>query len=382
MRIALDVNFPFETPAGLDIWTEGLIEGFSKINKENQFFIFGYFWRNFDERKEKLKLPESNYFTLFLKKFPKPIITFLEDNNIPIIERWLLKKNIDIYHSTGYFVPNLKKIKSIVTIHGLDFEEMDSYWYKDKWYKNVPLYLSRANKIIAVSQYVKNSIVKHYKIPEKKIKVIYPGLKNTFRLIEDKNELNLFREKYNIFFPYILTVITVAERKNLKGIFYSFSHIKDFYPELKLVIVGNTQEVQSPFLSTIEKLGIKEKVFFPGYISSNELVYFYNLAELFIFPSFYEGFGFPVVEAMACGCPVITSNLSSIPEITDDAAILVNPYKIEEIVDALKKILKDENLKIKLKQKGIQRAKLFTWEKCAQEMLKTYEELFSEPRPP
>ncbi len=375
MRVSLGVTLQNKSTAGLEIWTLEFIKALSNIDKENEYLIFDYFWRDFEQRKKMAFLPEQNNFSLYLKKAPKPIITYFEDHRISIIEKWLKKKNIDIFHSTGYFLPYLRKIKAITTIHGLDFEEMDAYWYKEPWYRNVPLYVKRADGIIAVSKYVKASLMRYYKIPQEKICVVYPGVREEFIRIKDKTKLNNFSERFNIPSRYILTVATSVERKNLKRVLESYCRIKKLNQELKLIIVGNKESIQIPLISEIEKMDLKNEVYFPGYIAPADLVYFYNLAEVFIFPSLYEGFGLPVLEAMACGCPVITSNISALPEVVGDAAILVNPYSVEEISAAMEKVLTNKTLKLELAEKGLKRAKEFSWEKNAREILNLYKKV-------
>ena len=130
-----------------------------------------------------------------------------------------------------------------------------------------------------------------------------------------------------------------------------------------------------PLVSEIEKMDLKNQVYFPGYIGPTDLVYFYNLAEVFLFPSLYEGFGLPVLEAMACGCPVITSNISALPEVVGDAAILVNPYSVEEISTAMEKVLTNKTLRLELAEKGLKRAREFSWKKNARETLELYKKV-------
>jgi len=375
MRVSLGVTLQVQNAAGLEIWTKEFIKALGNIDKENEYIIFDYFWRDFEQRKKMAFLPKQNNFSLYLKKAPKPIITYFEDRKISIIERWLKKKNIDIFHSTGYFLPYLKKIKAITTIHGLDFKEMDAYWYEEVWYKNIPLYLKRADSIIAVSEYVKASLMRYYKIPQQKICVAYPGVGEEFIRIKDKTKLNNFSKRFSIPSPYILTVATSVERKNLKRVLESYYRIKKLNPGLKLVIVGNKKSIQMPLVSEIEKMDLKNQVYFPGYIGPTDLVYFYNLAEVFLFPSLYEGFGLPVLEAMACGCPVITSNISALPEVVGDAAILVNPYSVEEISTAMEKVLTNKTLRLELAEKGLKRAREFSWEKNARETLELYKKV-------
>jgi len=370
MKILLDSTFPGGYAAGLEVWTQNLIHSLAAIDNINQYVIFGFFIRNFSHRKKTIHIPQQTNFSLYVKKLPRPFVVFLEDHNISVIEKLLLRQNIDIYHGTGYFLPCLKKIKGIVTIHGLDFAEMDTYWYKDKWYKNVPLYLKRADIVVTVSEYVKNSIVNNYKIPQEKIIVVYPGISETFRIIE--NTTNGIDEKLNVYSPYILTVATSIERKNLKRLLHAFSIVIKKIKNLNLVIIGNKENFEKGLSEEIKNFNLKGKIIFPGYLNSKKLVYYYNKAEVFVFPSLYEGFGFPVLEAMACGCPVISSNVSALPEITGSAAFLVNPYSPEEIAYAMEKVLVDRKKRNEMRKAGIEQAKKFSWEKTAEKMINLY----------
>lgn len=369
MKISIDVNVPFGNAAGLEIWIGGLISGLSQIDSENEYLVFGFFMRRFEERLKKINIPSKDNFHLYIKRFPRPLGVFLEDHNIPIIEGWLLKQNVDIFHGTGYFLPCLKKIKGIVTIHGLDFAEMDAYWYTDRWYKNVGNYLKRADIVIAVSEYVKNSIVKYYHITEEKIKVVYPGIRKEFKKREVVNEKIL--KFFNITFPYILTVATSVERKNLKRLIEAFKILKSKYKHLKLVIVGNGN-IKEKLTNEIDTHKLSNSIIFTGYLEPERLVYLYNKAELFVFPSLYEGFGLPVLEAMACGCPVISSNVSALPEVAGNAAVFVDPYSVEDIAFKMEKVLTDEELKNKLKENGFKRVIDFSWDKAAKEMVEIY----------
>ena len=376
MKILLDSTFPGGYAAGLEVWTQNLIHSLAAIDNINQYVIFGFFIRNFSHRKKTIHIPQQTNFSLYVKKLPRPFVVFLEDHNISVIEKLLLRQNIDIYHGTGYFLPCLKKIKGIVTIHGLDFAEMDTYWYKDKWYKNVPLYLKRSDAIVTVSKYVKNSIVNNYKIPQEKIIVVYPGISEQFRIME--NTTNEINEKLNVYSPYVLTVATSVERKNLKRLLNAFSIVANKIKELKLIIVGNKENFQKGLGEEIEKFNLEGKVIFPGYLNPEKLVYFYNRAEVFVFPSLYEGFGLPVLEAMTCGCPVIASNVSALPEITGGAAILINPYSPEEIACAIERVLLDRTTRNKMREAGLKEAKKFSWKKTAEEMIGVYRTVLSE----
>ncbi|MCX7705661.1 MAG: glycosyltransferase family 4 protein [bacterium] len=370
MKVAIDVNFSRGGMAGIDVWTHGLIDGLSSVDVENEYLIFSFFIRDFKERIHSISIPKKDNFNLYIKRVPRPLIVFLEDHNISIIEHWLRKQNVDIFFGTSYFLPYLKKIKGVVTIHGLDFAEMDTYWYSDKWYKNVGIYLKRADYIVSVSEYVKKSIIQNYGIAKEKIKVVYPGIGKNFRAMTD-NEKDKISAKIKVLRPFILSVATSVERKNLKRLMEVFAIVKTKQKDLKLVIAGN-ESIKEGLSREIEKYRLYDSVHFTGHLNSEELVYFYNTAELFIFPSLYEGFGLPVLEAMACGCPVITSNVSALPEISGGAAILVNPYNIEEIKEAVMRILMDNKLKDDMRIKGLKHAENFVWEKTAKEIVGIY----------
>ncbi len=338
MKIAIDVNSPAGFAAGLEIWVRGFIEGLSMVDVENEYLIFGFFMRNFEERKKSLLVPEGKHFHLYVKRVPRPLILFLEDNNIPVIEHWLKNRGVNIFHGTGYFLPCLKKIKGITTIHGLDFIEMDAYWYRDKWYKNVGRYIKRADIVIAVSEYVKRKIVEYYGIEEERVKVVYPGVDRRFKVFSV--EFNVDKSRRSGFSsPYIFTVATSFKRKNLKRLVNAFAILIGSEKDLLLVVAGSS-DIEQPLLNESKRYGIEKNVHFAGYCDPESLAYLYNNAELFVFPSLYEGFGLPVIEAMACGCPVITSNVSALPEVSGDAALLVDPYDVEQLAETMKKVLK------------------------------------------
>ncbi|MCM8816239.1 MAG: glycosyltransferase family 4 protein [Candidatus Omnitrophica bacterium] len=375
MKIVLGVNFPLGCPAGLEVWVEGFLDGLSSVDTENQYLIFDFFVRDYKNRIKKIKIPCANNFHLFVKRVPRPVVTFFENHNFALIEKWLTRQDVDIFHGTSYFIPHLKKIKGIATIHGLDFAEMNTYWYSDKWYRNVGIYLKKADMIIAVSEYVKKSIIQFYGISQEKVKVVYPGIRRNFRLL--KEDEYSFPDNFRTFIPFILTVATSVERKNLKRLIESFAIIRVRYKYLKLVIVGDSS-LKEKLLPEIEKNRLIEGVHFTGYLDSEQLAYLYNRAELFIFPSLYEGFGLPVLEAMACGCPVVTSNVSALPEVSGGAAILVDPYNVEEIKNAIEKVLTDNQLKKNMRNKGLKHAEKFSWKKSASEIIETYKILKSD----
>ncbi len=278
------------------------------------------------------------------------------------------------------------KVPFIITVHDLiryfDLKGMDTLIHRpnlrDKIYLSLDyLGIKRARRIIAVSHTTKRDLVKYLGIPEEKIKVIYEGIDlKTFRPVRERV----------LPFPYILYVGSEHPRKNLKALLEAFALLKrrDGFEDLKLVKVGaaggNERDFRSDTKAIIKELGLESEVFFTERVPVEKLVRFYSNALCLVLPSLYEGFGFPALEAMACGCPVIVSNRGSLPEIAGDAALVVNPQDPEEIARAILKIAEDEELRRELSERGLRRASLFTWDQAAAETAKVYREVEREVR--
>jgi glycosyltransferase involved in cell wall biosynthesis len=231
--------------------------------------------------------------------------------------------------------------------------------------------------IIADSQNTKNDCIKYLGIPEEKIKVIYLAPDSIYQPINNKQEIReQVCKKYNIEFPFILYTGTLEKRKNIPILIKAFYKLKKMGISHKLLIVGKKGWKYDDIFKTIKTLNLQKDIMFTGYVPKEDLVKFYNLADLFVYPSLYEGFGLPPLEAMACGCPVITSNTSSLPEVVKDAGIMFNPYCVDELVKIMYEVLIDESLRIELSRKGLERAKLFNWRKTAEETWKVYEGVY------
>jgi len=227
-------------------------------------------------------------------------------------------------------------------------------------------YIKRASHIIAVSQNTKRDLVKHLNIPEGKISVIYNGVDH-----------NIFKP-YNVRpldESYILYVGSERRRKNLGRLFEAFAALKPEFPELKLVKIGSpgrSKKFRDDTIKQLSSLGIAGDVIFVDHISELELAYYYSSAILLAYPSLYEGFGFPPLEAMACGCPVVTSNTSSLPEVVGEAGITVDPYDTSSLVRAMRRVLTDSGLRNDMVRRGLEQAKKFTWERTAELTLQLY----------
>ncbi len=305
-------------------------------------------------------------------------------------------------------------VKKILTIHDLSFLRYPEFfsWRKNFWHKmvNVKKLVKRFDVIVAVSENTKRDIVELCGVEESKVKVIYPGIGEEFRQIKnfqfsifpalamqggtsnfqsnsnsqifklnaDEVRLLEIRNKYKLPDKFILYLGTVEPRKNVEGIIRAYNQLRINNYELrdvKLAIAGGRGWKSDNIFREWEKSEFKDDIKFLGYVDNEDKVYLYNLAAVFVYPSFYEGFGFPPLEAMACGTPVVASFASSLPEAAGEAALMVDPYNINDIARAMKEILTDENLKNKLVARGLEQVKQFRWEKAAGEYLELFNKL-------
>jgi glycosyltransferase involved in cell wall biosynthesis len=288
----------------------------------------------------------------------------------------------DIYHGPDFVLPPLgRNVRKVVTIHDLAFLEHPEYAVPSLaayLRKVVPEAVAQADAVATVSHEVSRTLIEHFQTPREKLTVIPNGVGAHFHRITDPIILDATRYKFGLKLPFMLAVGTMEPRKNHIGL------IKAFHKTLQqkkgpamLAIAGGQGWLYEETRKTVEDLKLERKVLFLGRVSDLELVTLYSMATLFAFPSFFEGFGVPPIEAMACGAPVITSNTSSLPEVVGDAALLVDPHDIDGLADAIIRLLENEQLREDLRQKGYQRVKQYTWEVSARKMLAVYQKLYN-----
>ena len=242
----------------------------------------------------------------------------------------------------------------------------------------LPQAVKHAGAVITISQHSKRDLEKYLKIPGRKISVIPEAAGPKFRLL-DEAEIAPVLERAGVQRPYILYVGSVEPRKNLLRLLDAYHELLKWSPRWQLVIVGaRNYWKSSPVVHKVEQLGLQAQVKFTGYIPDEDLPALYNGAELFCFPSLYEGFGLPVLEAMACGVPVVTSETSSLPEVAGEAAMLVDPYNSGEIAAAMRRVLEDTGLAGELRQRGLEQAAQFSWARTARETIAVYEKVLGE----
>lgn len=379
MRIAIDITSLPTQLVGVGSYAKNLITSLTKFDTENQYFIFVK-----REHSNVFTINQSNLSIIYQKNIlrNKILRVLWEQFILPL---YIKRLKIDLLHSIHYTIPLFAGCKVVVTFHDMTFflYPKKHIFIKRIFFK-LFIYISswRANRLIAVSNNTKKDIIKFMHINNGKIDVVYEIIDSKYHPIKNKSAILKVKKKYKIFNKFILYVGTLEPRKNIVNLIQAYYKlISKNNVTHQLVIVGKKGWHYQEIFKIVTKLNLnkgRERIVFTGYVSEEELPFLYNAADVFVYPSLYEGFGIPPLEAMACGVPVISSNLSSIPEVIGEAGILINPYNIQDIYQTLYKLLNDDKLKKELKSKGLKRAQEFSSEKLANETIKVYKKTMKE----
>ena len=348
---------------GIGVYTLSLLRELSRLKTDINFIIF--LNKNSEQYIRDIKFPE-NFSIKWAAHYISPDYGFKGH-----LLR-LLFSNLLSFKYKKFLIFNTSQIEAmffrssqVITIHDLIpilFNE--NYKKQHYYYKYILKHaLHAAKAIITDSNHTKKLIESFYGLPGTKIYVIYLGIQSIY--LKETETFNAKRENL------ILYVGRITRTKNITGLLKAFELIKDKIDH-KLVIVGSGKEL---YASELSRYVNDDRVIFKGYVPNNKLLKLYRRASLFVLPSLYEGFGLPPLEAMACGCPVVVSNVASLPEVCGDAAYYVDPYNMNSIAEGIYKVLTDKNLRDILIQKGLERVKLFSWEKSAKEVLNVFEEI-------
>jgi glycosyltransferase involved in cell wall biosynthesis len=287
--------------------------------------------------------------------------------------------NVDILHSNTFCSPKKHPGKLVVTIHDLSFfvyPEFHTEANRTHCLKGTIEAALYADKIIAVSDHTKNDLVKYLNVPEEKIAVIYEAAGEQFKPVRDEALIRTVRKKYSLQKEYILTVGSIEPRKNHKRLIEAYSMLPaELRRQYDLVVAGGKGWLNSDIPALVEKLKLSTNVRFIGYVAEEDLPTLYSTATVFAYPSLYEGFGLPVLEAMACGCPTIVSANSSLSEIVDESGLFVDATSVDEISAKLQAMLTDQALRGKFRSEGIKKAAAFSWKETARQTLDVYKEV-------
>ena len=370
MRIAIDIRKINEFGIGTYIWN--LVRNLAAIDLHNQYLLVGSN-RNLHE----LGPLPPNFTQLYQ---PDEDNLWRHHITIPLALR---RQHVDVVHIPHHEAPIFTPSRMVVTIHDcvhLLFPHEDSSKFRNyRSYLRTKRVIEGAKHVLAVSKSTKEDLINIFQAPETKISVVHNALDERFAFSHTPDERKHVLERYQLKDPFILYSGKIRPHKNLHRLIEAFAVLKseliddEQYKNLKLIIIGDELSRHQYLRLTVIRSGAQQDVRFFGFVPYPILRVFYQSATLFAFPSLYEGFGLPPLEAMANRTPVIASNTSSLPEVLDDAAVLVNPENVFDIARGMKHILHDDDLRQKLVQKGIEQVAKFSWKVAAQKVVHTYE---------
>lgn len=367
MRVVINCcSFSKAHYTGIGRYTSNLVKSLTKIDRQNQYSL--YTTRGFFNIRKRISLKGAGNFSIRWDWLKKGVDGILKEG--------------DIYHAPSPEMITTRRAKVIVTVHDLIYQTYPQSHTRETVLstgRQFESLIPSASKIICSSCNTLKDLHSYFSIDTAKTCCIYQGIdKENFYPMNDEEKESSRRvlASQGISGPYILFVGTIEPRKNLKGVFHALASLKKKKTfQGKLVVIGMPGWKSEGIKGLVEELDIQRDVIFLGFVTNEELCHFYNLAEVFVFPSFYEGFGYPILEALACGTAVVTSNVSSCPEIASDAALTVDPHDSERMAAAIAQLMQDRGLKERLRQKALERAREFDPLKTARETLRVYEEV-------
>jgi len=386
MNIVIDVRPLMEGKlSGIEVYIINLLNELFKIDHKNNYILFANASKDVTS---KIPIFQNKNVTVIQTRIPNKILNLtLSLLRYPKLDKLILKhikkhhKNLQETNKIDlFFMPDLrpsalsKSVTKITTIHDLSFFHFKNFFsQKTKiWYKlvNPKREIKNSHKLIAVSTFTKNDLIESFKILPQKITVIYEAVSEKFAEQINSKDFENIKKLYHLPAKYYLFLSTIEPRKNIQNLIKGFIIYKRLHPNdsTKLVIAGSA----NPKIFSKVALNQHEDILFPGFIHEENKASIIKNAEVFLYPSFFEGFGLPLLEAMKCGTPIITSNTSSMPEVVGDAAILINPNYPEAIAEALERIQKPE-VKADLKKNMTNQINKFSWKKCAQETLNLFQ---------
>jgi glycosyltransferase involved in cell wall biosynthesis len=379
MRIAIDIRRLYEF--GLATYIRNVVRTLGRIDPVNEYFLVGA-----AARFEQLGPLQENFRLVPLRNSETTFANYIEMNRV------ISALDVDLIHAPHTFWrPLLTKTPFVVTVHDL----LD-YMYRARTNndirRTIHSYMTRqvmrrAARIFAVSNFTKRDVARYFNVNPEKIEVVYNALDENFlRGHSTPAEQAIMRGRYQVDSPFLLYTGRISPHKNVARIIEAFSALKaelakdGTFPDLKLIVIGDEVSRNPDIRRAVIRSGMQHEVRFLGYVSIEVLRIFFDMAKVFVFPSLYEGFGLPPLEAMAHGTPVVAANTSSLPEVVGNAAILVNPENVFEISHALHRVLTDQSLRERLKAAGLEQAQRFSWDVSVRRMLEVYEEVVAEHR--
>ena len=369
MRIAIDARKLRDY--GIGTYVRNLLRHLSRIDSKTEYVLFC--------RAEDCGVVEELGENFRAVPEPSRPYSASEQLRIPMDLR---REGIDLFHAPHYVLPPLTPCKSVVTIHDcihLRFPQYlpnrlaYAYARSSLWFAT-----HRSERVLTVSEASKRDILRYFRVPDRKIDVIYNAIDERFGEPPSPEEIERVRDRYQLNAPYVLYAGNIKPHKNLERLIEAFHTLRRGDLEhVKMLIIGDEISKYATLRRAVHKYKLHKHVRFFGFVPDKTLAVLYRLARAFVFPSLYEGFGLPPLEAMASGTPVITSNLSSLPEVVGDAALLIDPYDPDAIADAMRRVLLDSDLREDLRLRGARRVAEFSWERSVRRVREIYEEVLA-----
>ena len=362
MRVALDAHVVGARESGNETYVVNLLRALANDPGGNTYQALT---PHPDRLRSILPLPSS---ATIVRVWPAPSVL-----RIPFgIPQAVRRHHSEVLHVT-YVAPPVVSCPTVVSVHDLSYlayPQSVSPRVRLMLSTLVPMSVRRAARVIAISAFTRQDLVTRYGIAEEKISVIHLAAGPAFRVLDDARHRRL---PEGVGEPYVLAVGNLEPRKNLARLIEAFAAIAS-EPGItaKLVLVGKSKGQDASLARLVEQRGLRERVVFTGFVEEDQLVLLYNRAALFIYPSLYEGFGLPPLEAMACGCPVVASNVTAIPEVLGDAALLVDPTSVSAMAEATRDVLKRDELARDLRARGLRQVERYSWAHAAQQTREVY----------
>lgn len=374
MRIGIDIRGVSHMAASKVGWyqyTYNLVANLLAIDAENEYRLLSMLGRGKGFRGDE-RIPAA-----FVRRLPGRLTgVLLERLSLPIE---CLLGPLDVFHGPCHSVPRSLRSRLIITLHDLmvmrrrDFVEPGRIAFLTK---QVRASVTRADAIIASSEFTKAEIVEVLDVPPERIRVIHIGIAPVYCQINDSGKVEQIKAKYGIARPYVLFVGNIEPKKNIETLIRAFAALpNDWTSSLSVVVVGHKDWHFPALQVVVRECRAERDVVFTGPVEDDDLPFLYVGAALFVFPSLFEGFGIPVIEAMACGVPVVASNRTAIPEVAGHAAMLVDPLDVAQMTDAMRRLLSDTQMRNEHIRRGLQHAQAFSWGKAARETLQLYQDV-------
>jgi glycosyltransferase involved in cell wall biosynthesis len=369
LRIAIDARKLRDY--GIGTYVRSLLKHLSRIDQTTDYVVLCRDWdlQILKELCPRFRhVPESS-----------PGYSIREQITVP---RDLHRERANLFHAPHYVLPALTPCRSVVTIHDCIHLKFPQYLPSRLGYTyargSLWMATHRSSAIMTVSEASKRDILEYYRVPSDKIQVIYNGIDERFSQVPDAEDVRKVRERYQLDGPFVLYAGNVKPHKNLERLIEAFYILRRGpFEDVKLVIIGDEISKYAALRHAVHRYKLHKYVRFLGFVPHRTLAVLYRLADVFVFPSLYEGFGLPPLEAMASGTPVITSNVSSLPEVVGDAAVLIDPLQPESIADAMRQVLTDSDLRQRLHQMGLERASHFSWERSIARVREIYSQVLA-----